>query len=100
MLKKAIAINPHAANAYNALGGIYSSMNKNDEAIRCWVKALEENPNLFEAMFNLALKYVLTNQKEKALPLLQEFEKKAPPKYYSQQLTKVRSVLLQLQAEN
>jgi tetratricopeptide (TPR) repeat protein len=100
MLQKAIATNPHAAPAHNALGGIYLSMKKTDEAIQCWTRALEENPNLYEAMFNLAMIYVSTNQKEKALPLLQEFDKNAPPKFYSRQLTRVRSVLLELQGQN
>ncbi len=99
MLKKAIATNPHAATAYNALGGIYAGQNKTDEAIQCWTRALEENPNLYEAMFNLAMKYVATNQKEKALPLLQKFEQNAPPKFYSRQLARVRSVLLELQSQ-
>jgi arylsulfatase A-like enzyme/Tfp pilus assembly protein PilF len=100
MLNKAIATNPHAANAYNALGGIYSSMNKKDEAIQSWIRALQENPRLYEAMFNLAMMYARTNQKDNAVPLLQEFEKTAPPKFYGQQLTRVRSMLRQLQGEN
>lgn len=100
MLKKAVETNPHAANAYNALGGIYSAMNRGDEAVQYWTRALEENPNLYEAMLNLGFMYVRTNQKDKAVLLLQQFEKNAPPRIYSQQLTRVRSMLQQLQAQN
>jgi arylsulfatase A-like enzyme/Tfp pilus assembly protein PilF len=100
MLKKAVETNPHAANAYNALGGISSAMNKKDEAVQYWTRALEENPNLYEAMLNLGFMYAQTNQKDKAVSFLQRFEKNAPPRIYGQQLTRVRSMLQQLQAQN
>jgi len=96
-LEQAIAKNPHIASAYNGLGVAYASQNNWDLAIKNWSAALRENEKNYDAMLNLAYAYLEKKDRAKALELFQTFEKNAPVAHYSQDLTKVRSLIRQLQ---
>lgn len=95
--QEALAANPHVASAYNGLGVIYATQKNWDEAIKHWSLAVQEDPKNFDAMLNLAYAYLQRNDKEKALPLLEDFQKNAPIARYAQDLRKVRSIIRQLQ---
>lgn len=96
-LEAALALNPHIANAYNGLGVVYAKQNKWDLAIKNWDLAVRENPKNYDAMLNLAYAYLEIKQRDKALPLFQNFEKNAPVRRYSEDLVKVRQLIRQLQ---
>lgn len=95
--KAALARNPHIANAYNGLGVVYASRQDWSNAIKNWDLALQENNKNYDAMLNLAFAYLENKNQEKALLLLQNFEKNAPPSRYAQDLAKVRTLIRQLQ---
>jgi len=39
------AIDPRMFSAYNGLGAAYKQIGRQDDAVRCWKKALEVNPD-------------------------------------------------------
>ena len=96
-LQAAIHANPHLAGAYNGLGVIHATRKNWPEAIKNWTLALNENRKNYDAMLNLAFAYLESQQRDKALDLLREFEKNAPRNRYASDLTKVRSLIQKLQ---
>jgi len=96
-LMAAVAVNPRMSGAYNQLGVIHANRKNWSEAIRYWTLALNENKKHYDAMLNLAYAYLESNQKTKALDLLQDFEKNAPRNRYAADLPKVRSLIRQIQ---
>jgi len=57
-LKSAIESDPENANLYRVLGSTYESVNDDDNAIVCYQKAIELNPEFGDAIFNLGAIYV------------------------------------------
>lgn len=52
-LRKAIHLNPSAAEVYNNLGNIRFGQGKHEEAIKLYAKAIELNPNIASWHFNI-----------------------------------------------
>ncbi len=97
--KAALKVNPHIDHAYSGLGIAYANRKKWSDAILTWEMGLKDNPKNFDAMWNLALAYVDQNNKQKALELLKQFKRDAPPAQYSQHLAKVPSLLQRLNTQ-
>ena len=55
--KKALAADPHYAEASNNLGIALASQNKIHQAIECFTAAIKANPQMHQAYFNLADAY-------------------------------------------
>lgn len=64
--KKAIAINPHYADAFHNLALTYQNMKKFDEAIFNYQEAIKYNPNLWQSYQNLAEIYFNQGDRQKA----------------------------------
>ncbi len=56
--KKSISLDKKIAEPHNNLGNLYKSLNKYDEAINSFIKAIENNPKLNFAHYNLATTYI------------------------------------------
>ena len=66
LLAKAIALDPHFAAAYLALGITYTKEQQYQDAIRAYQTAIDDNPNLEEAHYRLSEAYRVTRDQAKA----------------------------------
>jgi arylsulfatase A-like enzyme/predicted Zn-dependent protease len=64
---RAIALDPGLALAYNGRAAVMRFLNRVPEAIADWKKALELDPQLRDAYFNLGITYLETGDKAAAL---------------------------------
>lgn len=64
--EKAVAISPYFAEAYVALGNVWSVLRKYDKAVDCYQKAIVINPELSEAHMGLGMAYVYEGDYDKA----------------------------------
>ena len=64
--KKSISLDTKIAEPHNNLGNLYRSLNKYDEAIKCFKKSIEINSKLSFVHHNLATTYITVGKFEKA----------------------------------
>lgn len=86
LLKKAIELNEHKANAYANLSLIYDQKQDYEKSLEYAQKAYDENPYNIELSVNLARKYLLNEQYKEAINIylkLLEINKKESGYYYS-----------------
>ena len=69
-----MTIDPRLDGAYLQLGVVHFARGDFDQAIRCYQKAIEINPNLGEAHRQLGLAYQRTGEKTKAQQEFQAYE--------------------------
>ena len=74
--KKAIELDPGYPAPYYGLGHAYRQEGNLEGAIYCWEKALGEDPEFSRAHSDLALAYLYTGNKAKALDLLLDYKKR------------------------
>jgi len=72
-LEKAIASDPGSAMAHNSLGAALRKSGRLKDAIEAWEKALELNPKLKMAIYNLGKAYYDLGDKSQALVFLQRY---------------------------
>ncbi len=53
LFKKSISLDASIPEPHNNLGNLYSTINKNDEAIKCFKKAIDINSKFYFAFYNL-----------------------------------------------
>jgi arylsulfatase A-like enzyme/Tfp pilus assembly protein PilF len=86
------------AAAYNGLGLVAIERGDGDTARVNFDKALELDPDQYEAMLNLGVLFQRAGQKELALRYLRMFSEKAPREDYSHLLPEVRAAIQELRA--
>jgi Flp pilus assembly protein TadD len=69
-------LDPGYASAHNGLGAAYSQAGDVEGAIRSWEKAVEINPDLAFALYNLGLASLRKGDKAKALEYLSRYKQK------------------------
>jgi tetratricopeptide (TPR) repeat protein len=74
--KKAIELDAGYPAPYYGLGHAYRQEGNLGGAIYCWEKALETDPDFSQAHSDLALAYLHTGNKAKALDLLRDYKKR------------------------
>ncbi len=72
-LEKAIARDPNSAMAHNSLGAALKKSGRLKDAVAVWEKALELNPDLNMALYNLGKAYYDLGDKSQALVFLQRY---------------------------
>ena len=72
---QAIELDPGYASAYNGLGAAYSASGNPDGAIVSWEKAVEINPQLSFALYNLGLVLLQKGDKTKALDYFSRYKR-------------------------
>jgi tetratricopeptide (TPR) repeat protein len=87
VMKTAVAINADSGEAYNALGVAHQMLRQYEKAAEAFDKALNIEPDLFDAMFNKGMALALANKPKKAEKALRAFiraassRKKMPQEY-------------------
>lgn len=71
--EKAIAADPTLASVYNGLAGALRILDRKDDAIVNWEKAVELDPNFDMPIFNLAVAYLEKGNKTKALEYCEKY---------------------------
>jgi arylsulfatase A-like enzyme/Flp pilus assembly protein TadD len=96
-LTKALALNDRLPTALNLMGVIEMKSNRPVEAIVWWRKAVDADPKLFDAMYNLAIVAARTGKNDVARDALHRFIDKAPPQRYADDIATARALLGQLE---
>ncbi len=65
------------------------------KAVEYWRRAIESDPEQFDALFNLAIALSDTSPRE-ATPYLDRFAREAPPQRYRSDIEKARAFLSQM----
>ena len=84
--EKAVAHAGEEAAALKEVADYYAASQQIQEAIPLYLKVLELQPDDLNAREKLATGFVLTNQREKAIEMLEEIIKKQPAKYQPYEL--------------
>jgi arylsulfatase A-like enzyme/Flp pilus assembly protein TadD len=92
-LSRALDLDPQLAGAHNAIAAVYMQMHRSDEAIAHWRTAVQLNPGLFDAVYNLGTTLYAAGQRDEARPLLELFLKDAPAAKYGPDIARIRKVL-------
>lgn len=87
-----------AASAHNGLGLIRLRQRRRAEAAAEFRKALEVDPQFWDAWLNLGIFYVEEGHPQEALRCLGEFARGAPPARYGQSINQAREMIAKLQA--
>lgn len=64
-----VKAHPDSARGYHSLGVLYSKLSKPKKAVFCYEKAVALDPNLKDALFNLASTYRMLGERDKAIDL-------------------------------
>jgi Flp pilus assembly protein TadD len=92
-LRRALALEPGLAGAHNALAAVHMRQRRPADATAEWKTALEINPRLFDALYNLGTTLYRAGQKDEARPYIQRFVDEAPPARYAADIAKLRPLL-------
>jgi tetratricopeptide (TPR) repeat protein len=79
------------------MGVIEMKSNHPAEAIAWWRKAIDADPKLYDAMYNLAIVAARTGRNDVARDALHRFIDKAPPQRYADDIATARALLGQLE---
>lgn len=72
---KALLLDHDLADGYNGRGAVYLALNEAEKAVADLKKALQLQPELFDAYFNCTYALLQLDRKKEALDLLQRFKK-------------------------
>jgi tetratricopeptide (TPR) repeat protein len=95
-LELAVGIDPRLAVAWNGLGVARFRLEGPGAALAAWHKAVELDPDYFDALLNIGMVSAAVGQKTEARQALQRFVAKAPPTRFGADLLKARSLLREL----
>ncbi len=71
-LSEAVRLNKNYANAFNSLGICYSHLNREDEAVESWYKAMNSKPGWIEPYCNMITHFIRKQDRVKAQKYLKE----------------------------
>ena len=95
-LELAVGIDPRLAVAWNGLGVARFRLEGAGAALAAWHKAVEIDPNYFDALLNIGMVSAAVGQKSEARQALQRFVAKAPPSRFGADLVRARTLLREL----
>jgi tetratricopeptide (TPR) repeat protein len=72
--ENALRLDPGSAQAYNGMGAVFRQAEDLDKAIFYWEKAVEINPNLGNALYNLGRACLDRGDKSKSLTHLMKYK--------------------------
>ena len=91
-LEKVVQLDPEFADAYSLLAFVYSSQEKEEQALKTMMKAVELNPRNPSYLFNLSQLCVLNRDFKDALSILQQLAKSEDPAIASRAQDAIPSV--------
>ncbi len=71
MLHKAVEISPKFCKAFNELGICYENLNKNDDAVAFYEKAITVDPTHADAWFNKGMNLKKLGREKESLPCIE-----------------------------
>jgi arylsulfatase A-like enzyme/Tfp pilus assembly protein PilF len=92
-LGRALALDPRLARAHNALAAVYLRQRREADAIAEWRLALEIEPKLYDALYNLGTTLWDSGRRDDARPYLDRFVHEAPPQRYGADVARIRRML-------
>jgi arylsulfatase A-like enzyme/Flp pilus assembly protein TadD len=94
--RRAIAIDPQLASAWNNLGVALYNLQRPAKALDAWRRSLELNPLDYDTLFNLGLIAAETQELELARTALERFVRQAPSPYYDPQRRQAQELLARM----
>ncbi|MDD5421843.1 MAG: hypothetical protein WC592_00085 [Candidatus Omnitrophota bacterium] len=77
--EKSLAIKPSQTEIYNGIAALFNKLNRPDDAISCFLRGTEHDPDNFELNFNAGVTYLVGKRDaHKALEFLSRADKKKP----------------------
>jgi Flp pilus assembly protein TadD len=92
-LTRALDLDPRLARAHNALAAVLVRQRRLPDAVAQWQKALELDPHLFDALYNLGVSLWDAGRHEEARPYLERFVREAPARRYAADLARLRKMM-------
>jgi Flp pilus assembly protein TadD len=93
-LKHALELDPRLPGAHNALAAAYLRQRRSADAIEQWQTAVQLEPHLYDALYNLGTVLYDSGRRDDARPYLQRFVNEAPPARYQQDILRIRKMLI------
>jgi arylsulfatase A-like enzyme/Flp pilus assembly protein TadD len=94
--ERALALNDRLGRTWNDLGVALFQLGREAEALDAWQRAVELEPHLFDALYNLGTKALAADQPERARAALERFVAVAPEARYGADLRRARVLLARL----
>lgn len=94
--RRALDIHQSLPLAWNYLGAALYNQARRREAMAAWQRAVEQNPQLWDALFNLAIVAREVGEVEQAREALRRFVAEAPAERYGPDIANARSWLAEL----
>ncbi|HYR45413.1 MAG TPA: tetratricopeptide repeat protein, partial [Thermoanaerobaculia bacterium] len=92
---QAFALNDRLPRGWNGRGAALEQMGRHAEAIESWKRAVELDPQQFEALLNLGTVAMEHGDRELARQALARFAATAPPALFAADIARVRRLLKQ-----
>ena len=87
------SLDPRLAGAHNALAAVYLRQGRTAEAIAEWKTAVQLDPRLFDALYNLGTVLYNAGRRDEARPYLERFVDEAPRGRYAADIAKLTPLL-------
>jgi tetratricopeptide (TPR) repeat protein len=91
--RAALALNDNLPRAWNDLGVALYQLHDVDGALDAWQHAVDRDPRLVDALWNLGLKALERGRYDQARKALEGFVAVAPPAQYGPDLARAREIL-------
>ncbi len=89
----ALQLNPELPRAWNNLGVALYQLGDKDTALDAWQHAVDRDPRLVDALWNLGLKGLERGRYDQARKALEQFVAVAPPVRYGNDIARARDLL-------
>jgi tetratricopeptide (TPR) repeat protein len=93
MLRKALELDPTSARAYENLAADELSAHEIEPAIADLQRALDLEPRLWDALYNLALALDAIGRGAEARTPMERFVRDAPPSRYAREIVEFKKLL-------
>jgi tetratricopeptide (TPR) repeat protein len=93
---QALRSDPLSPQANNGLGVVELKAGNRKAAIDHFRRAVDSDPENYDALYNAATEMVNDGQLEAARPYLERFVRAAPPEFYGPDIQRIRAVLQKL----
>jgi Tfp pilus assembly protein PilF len=95
ILRRAVAADPAARGASNALAAAYAGSGDLQQAVGVWRQLVERHPDDADVLYNIGTALLQLKQPIEARPYLERFVAAAPSQYAAD-VARVRKMLIQL----
>src|SRR6185295_2457866 len=92
-LRKVLELDPTSAKAYENLAGDELSARELAPAIADLTRALDLDPHLYDALYNLALALEASGRHAEARPQIERFVRDAPQPRYAREVAELTALL-------